>query len=246
MQNNHSFDKFINIHTATSAEKSQLKHHFLSQLNEVLLALKVDDNYTTSIGECLYASMITPWVTYHTPIHTMNMFTFTNEHKIELSNEELLAIFFHDAIYRPGSKVNEANSSLFMESLLVDTGISTNSLTLASNIIKDTAYHISGEIQKESELVMDIDVSGFAATPGQFAFQSKLIEYEFQRSPHRSDEIVYSLEQFLTGRLAFLEKLKSKKSLYRTPFFMSKFEKKAQLNISNAISEVKTRIENEL
>jgi predicted metal-dependent HD superfamily phosphohydrolase len=172
----------------------------------------------------------------------MSIFEFAKENDIKLTSVEELSILFHDAIYRPGSKFSESLSVKFMESLLDETGVKYDDINNTSKIILATARHLTDN-DEEHKLVMDLDMSGFSAPPGEFTFQGEMIEKEFHNG-HRSD--LYTMEQFLNGRLKFLTKLQERKSIYRTPMFLKKFEKRAQTNLANAISEVKRRIESEL
>jgi predicted metal-dependent HD superfamily phosphohydrolase len=242
MQN---YQKFFNIHTAGEDDLHILKKDFHKLLEDTLLDIDCDQEYIPSIVNSLYSSMINFRVYYHTPVHVMSIFSFAKEHHIELSRSEKLAIFFHDAIYRPGSKNNERYSIDFMKSLLNETRTNNDVINIASHIIHYTALHLEELISSPGveNLVMDLDMSGFSATPGVFTFQSLMIEKEFHRG-YGSD--LFTLEQFLKGRKKFLTALKNKKTIYRTEFFLDKFEKRAQINLSNAIIEVDRRIESEL
>lgn len=231
------FNKFVNIHTLSLKEIEHLENSFLEKVKEVLLPLECDLRYINSIGMSLFKSMSSGLVFYHTPVHIMSIFDFAVENNISLSPTQELSILFHDAIYRPRSKINESLSVKFMESLLQETGVPEKEIITAGHIIDATSRHLQDD-EEEHKLVMDLDMSGFVSTPGQFTFQSEMIEKEF----YNGNNDLYTLEQFLTGRLGFLTKLQQKKSIYRTPMFLKKFEKRAQLNLSNAINEVKRRI----
>ncbi len=242
------YQNFFNIHTAPEEDLHILKKDFHKLLEDTLLEVDCDQEYVTSIVNSLYSSMVNFRVYYHTPVHVMSLFSFAKEHRIELNRSEKLAIFFHDAIYRPGSKNNEDLSIAFMESLLTETGADANVIKDARYIIWSTSKHLVDdngpvELYGPFKLVMDLDMSGFSATPGVFTFQSLMIEKEFHRG-YGSD--IFTKEQFLKGRQKFLKALKNKKSIYRTERFLDQFEKRAQINLSNAIIEVDRRVESEL
>lgn len=242
MQN---YQNFFNIHTASVDDLHNLKIDFHKLLEDTLLQVDCDQEYISSIADSLYSSMVNFRVYYHTPVHIMSIFSFAKEYNIKLSNAEKLAIFFHDAIYRPGSKNNEQYSIEFMKSLLKETGVNDDFINTASYLIHCTGLHLEELISSPGveNIVMDLDMSGFSSTPGVFTFQSLMVEKEFHRG-YGSD--LFSVEQFLNGRKKFLTALKNKKTIYRTKFFLDKFEKRAQINLSNAIIEVNRRIESDL
>lgn len=241
----HNYQNFFNIHSANETDLHNLKKDFHKSLEDTLTDANCDQEYISAIVNSLYSSMVNFRVYYHTPVHIMSILSFSKEHGIELTNAEKLAIFFHDAIYRPGSKNNERYSIDFMKSLLNETGIRPDIINTTGYLIHHTSLHLEDLISSigVENLVMDLDMSGFTATPGVFTFQSLMIEKEFHRG-YGSD--IFTLSQFLKGRKKFLTALKNKKSIYRTKLFLDKFEHRAQINLSNAIIEVDLRIESEL
>ncbi len=238
------YTKLINVHSLKDKEVSNLKQDFINQFDETLTSLNCDEEFIPTIASTVFSSMMSTRLYYHTPAHILNMFSFAKENTITLTPIEELAILFHDAIYRPGSKMNEDSSVLLMESLLLNTNnVDEKNISAASSIIRSTGWHLQDDaISDSAKLVMDLDMAGFANSPGEFASNSELVEKEFHRG-YGND--VYTLEQFLNGRLKFLNALTARKSIYRTPFFLKKFEKRAQTNLKNAISEVTRRIESE-
>jgi len=239
-----SYSTFFNFHTASGVQLNSLKYDFTTKAYGTLQSLGCKHEFIDSIANTLYNSMTHKLVFYHTPVHIMSLFSFAKENNNKLTPIEELSILFHDSIYRPGSKINEAISANFLHCLLEDTGVEENDIRTAQRIIVATASHLreNNEILpllEEAQLVMDLDMSGFSAAPGIYNFQGQMIEKEFYPYP-------YNLKQFLEGRLKFLNALKSKKSIYRTQAFIEKFEKRAQLNLSNSIKEVERRIEVEL
>ena len=131
---------------------------------------------------------------------------------------------FHDAIYRPGYSKNEEKSNQYMLALLGGLGIDDTIVSRASDIILDTQLHLHPTVPESSELVMDIDMSGFAMGVKNFRIQNECISKEFLPKNPTDDD----MEPFLKGRLYFLETLAEKDKIYRTPFFKDKFEAIAQ------------------
>lgn len=239
-------EDFFNIHEASVEQFNTTKNDFCELLNILLNELGCDSAYATNISETLFCSMTNDRVFYHTPVHVMSMLYFAHLNKIPLRKTERLAIFFHDAIYRTlkaktKSDSNEYQSVKFMVALLANTGIDHAIIHEAASIIENTADHLEDGLFQFGNTVMDLDLSGFASGVRAFRIQNECIEKEFC-----TDEIRSSPEKmrvFLTGRLAFLDKLNSRKSLYRTDWFIQNCEQRARMNLKNAITETKRRME---
>ncbi len=243
------YKKLLDVHALKDKELVKLKQDFINQFDETLKSVNCDPEFIPSIASATFESMMSTRLHYHTPAHILNIFTFAKDNGITLKPYEELAILFHDAVYRPGSEKNKSEdlSNAFMKSLLGETGIAEEIITDVYYTIGATAYHLADEpsegMYEPFKLVMDLDMSGFSASPGEFASNSALVEKEFHRG-YGND--ICTLEQFLNGRFKFLVNLQNRKSIFRTPLFLKKFEKRSQTNLANAITEVRRRIEVEL
>jgi len=129
---------------------------------------------------------------------------------------------------------------MFMQSLLTDTGIDEKVIQTASEYISLTEHHLDDMVAfDDGKLIMDLDMNGFSADREIFNQQNKMIELEFTRM----DIPGYgcSETEFIRGRLKFLNALKSKKSIYRTQFFLDHYEKQAQDNLSYILDKTNER-----
>lgn len=216
---------------------------FALNLLNLLKSIGCDLYYQGCVCQSLIWSMLSNKNSYHNPTHILHILSFAKNNNIELEDWEVLAIYFHDAIYRPFGKQNEANSIQFMLSLLNETGVDKNVLTKAAFGIQSTAMHLETFVEKDFEKLLDLDVCMFAASRDIFLDLCYGIELEY----YRKDEHLFTgitEKQFLTGRLDFLKKLKYKKSIFRTKDFLEKHEKTAQDNISYAIIICEERLKN--
>lgn len=108
------------------------------------------------------------------------------------------AALFHDVVYVPGAKDNEALSATFAAQALREefTELGLQKIAL---IILDTKDHQPHFANIESCLVSDADMAGFAAAPEVFDATNRRIDDEFLI--HGGvDPIAYA-----TGRRGFLE-----------------------------------------
>lgn len=194
-------------------------------LCRVLLELGVRKAHANWVGEVLRAAMFTSEERYyHTGVHVLAMFDFAEEHKIELTPTEQLAILFHDAVYDPQEKlitVNEEASSDFLRALLwnkIDRRILKNAIT----IVRQTAMHgIEQEaLECLSPTVMDLDLSTFAY---EYYWFEKLQSFI-------CEEFGLTREKYTQLRNPFVKRLFTQKyGLYRTEAF-EKFSEIAKQN----------------
>lgn len=110
---------------------------------------------------------------YHTnAYHILSIFSFIERYKIKISNAQKIALLFHDAIYDMSVstvEVNKSRSIKFMDALLGHH--SDKYLASARRCIAATAFHCNSknletlllyDVNKEAELVMDLDLCFFA------------------------------------------------------------------------------------
>lgn len=219
--------------TLASADYGQI-------LADLLDRLKCNPYYSRSIIMSILWTSMSDKSSYHTPMHVLSILSFAQQHNIMLEDWEVLAIYFHDAIYRPTSKKNETNSIQYMLALLADTGIPDDVLTLAAFGIRATAFHLDEDVGNDVSKLMDLDMSMFALSTAAFLKLCDGIEQEYRRDVPNfdgCDEITY-----LTGRMKFLQTLKNKKSVFRTQQFLEMWESVAQENILAAIKAIEDRL----
>ena len=233
-----NYTNFFNIHETDKDNVLKTNYDFNTEFAKFLYEIDCNPYFIRSIYNTVFSSMTSDKVYYHTPVHVLAMLTFAELNNIKLENWEKLAIFFHDVIYRPGSKNNEINSIQFMMSLLDGTGVSESIKIQSANAIQATAMHLEQEWDPEFNNLMDLDMAGFSSDKQYYDIQNDCIKKEFCQ-PDLKNYKGSSIENFNKGRLSFLTSLKNKKSIYRTELFLNNFEQKAQENLINSIKEFK-------
>ena len=160
-----------------------------------------------------------------------------------------LAVYFHDAIYSPYPMHRLSNERLSAHLLqdyikthrddVIATGINPFELykieEIACDAIKATEYHLhdlreswSIRHKETTFLILDCDMAGFAKPYHEVLADSDRIfkEYQCLGLPHK---------QMLENRIAFLNKLLSKDTIYYTEYFKNTHEAKARDNIEAVI-----------
>lgn len=166
-----------------------------------------------------------PHRSYHDERHIDEMTGLASRMGFALTNEQLLAVWFHDIVYVPGSPHNEVVSAGLMRTIVAQNDAAFRAafdgvdLGLAETIILDTRKHAA--THEQSRLVLDLDMAIMGSSPERYADYVQGIRYEFS---------AFSQDAFFDGRAKFL------KSILQTRFFNldtfhDKFDAIAQKNI---------------
>lgn len=241
LQLSQDYSKLNSFDKLNEKELGFLKFDFSYLLSSVLQDLGCDEYFIRSIVLSTFFSYTSDKNTYHNPLHIMHIFDFALKNDLDLESWEVLSLFYHDVIYRPLSKNNEKNSVNFMLSLLSDCEISMEHLIKASYGIYKTALHLENDVEEEFIRIMDLDLASFSYDTDIFIENVNNIEKEYFR-PNSSSFKSIPEEEFLLKRKDFLNKMKSKKSIFRSSYFINKYENKAQENLKFALENIEKRI----
>jgi len=154
---------------------------------------------------------------YHGVYHPMHILEYAKENNIELSDEQVIAIIFHDVVYKIGGDKNEKASALFAEAVLMPhsyTPAHVKSLRKIKHHIIDTKQHFSATpnlLEPDSKLVLDLDICNMTLTFAEFSKWNAAIEAELGDIP-------------IQKRIDFLKKFSAKKKILLSDVFSDKEE----------------------
>ena len=124
--------------------------------------------------------------------------------------EVYTAIVFHDAIYQPGAKDNEARSAKWARTAQLAADARTNEIMVdrdrVAELIELTAKH--GHIDKadhDAAMFLDADMAILGSPPAQFAAYDEAIAVEYKHVPP---------EAYRAGRRAFLQAMAQKPRIF--------------------------------
>ena len=144
------------------------------------------------------------------------------------SDDIELAIFAHDLVYDTKKDDNELQSA---NKVLSWYGLKYNKPNeVLINLILSTSPNQT-PTTKDEALLKDLDLS-ILGTFVPFLFQN--YKTGIQQEYHS-----YSKEEYLKGRLDFLNNMLSKNRIYSTEFFYNNFENQAKENIRQEIFNLK-------
>jgi predicted metal-dependent HD superfamily phosphohydrolase len=187
---------------------------------------RVDRFIATSVAASACARM--KGLSYHTPAHILSIFDFAEEQGIQLLAWQKLAIWFHDVIYDPNAppKRNEKSSAEFLR-LMLGNYIQNHIIDEACEAIEITAEHMTDKpLPEDMALILDLDICSFAWDRDSHMHAASLVAEEYLT--------IYSLPDYVKGRLDFLRKMQKKGFFFRTPL-MQKYESVAAENIEAQI-----------
>jgi len=167
----------------------------------------------------------------HRHYHTLDHITACLEHlnKVKhLTNkpaEIAMALWFHDAVYKPLSKRNERQSALWAERFLKKNNIDEACISRVCSMIMATQHHAKNSSVDES-IMVDIDLSILGASSDHYDKFEHNIRKEYKRVP---------LILYTTKRKQLLQGFLDRAYIYNTGYFRDHFEHQARENISNAL-----------
>lgn len=140
-------------------------------------------------------------------------------------DEVELALWFHDAVYEPGSADNERVSADLARRGLGALGVSAASIERITNAIIATASHEAPV--GDAALVVDIDLAILGATPRAFQRFEQQIRLEHA---HVSEEA------YRRGRSAVLQGFLSREHIFTTSAVATLLESRARTNLRHAFA----------
>lgn len=145
----------------------------------------------------------------------------------DLSDEQTLAIWFHDAIYDPQSRTNEIDSADLAVEMLSACGYPEDGIDLVRQIVLDSEQH--EPTVPESAKVIDLDLCPLAAEP-------KI--YDHNHGNIRRENAWLSDAEFQTNLQIFLEGFLARDRIFWTPWGES-LEAPARENLQRTLDALR-------
>lgn len=175
--------------------------------------------------EALYAAYSEKHRFYHTVKHIEAMLRHYDVVKdlAERPAEVELAIWFHDAIYKPFSKSNELDSAEWAKEFSLSNGYDLEGAERVHSLIMATLHN--GAVQdKDQQLIVDIDLTILGASPEVYD--------EFERNVRKEYKMVPTFI-YRKKRKELLKSFLNNTSIYSLDYFKEKYENVARHNMNN-------------
>jgi predicted metal-dependent HD superfamily phosphohydrolase len=141
------------------------------------------------------------------------------------------ALWLHDCVYfaeRPDNEDRSADAAGMIAGLL---GCTPDFSARVRCCIMATR-HSTPPGRGDPALVADIDLTILGASPSDYDHYARAIRAEFGFAPD---------EQFIPGRIAFLQRMLDKDRIYATPHFHDELEVRACDNLTRELDELERR-----
>ena len=140
-----------------------------------------------------------------------------------LTDEQVLAVWFHDAVYDPHSATNEEDSAALAVELLSAEGYPAASVETVRGIVLDTKAHRAST--PAAEPVIDLDLGSLALPWAGFEANTDRIRREYA---HLSEA------ELDRGRRAMFEELLARERIFTTPWGAPR-EAAARANLARSL-----------
>jgi predicted metal-dependent HD superfamily phosphohydrolase len=130
-----------------------------------------------SVLEDVFDRLLARYREPHRHYHTVKHLAYVLAMADELTAQVLvrdprsvrLALFFHDAVYRPGAATNEADSAALARRELGDIGVHADLVDATAALILQTGTHEAADGDPDAAVVMDADLAVLASEPAVYA-----------------------------------------------------------------------------
>lgn len=165
---------------------------------------------------------------YHTAAHLRTVLDRVDELGAHASDADavLLAVWFHDAVYRPDRSENEERSAALAERALPEAGVPADRTAEVARLVRLTVTHDPAEGDTNGEALCDADLAVLAGSPTEYAEYAAAVRQEYGFLP---DEV------FLPGRAAVLRQLLDLPQLFHTPYGVRRWEHAARRNLATEL-----------
>jgi predicted metal-dependent HD superfamily phosphohydrolase len=134
-----------------------------------------------------------------------------------------VAVVFHDAIYVPGAKDNEARSADWVRR----SGLACD-LARAAALVELTASHgHNASVDRDAALFLDCDMAILGASPAAFDAYDAAIAREYAAVP---------AEAFRAGRRTFLQGVLAMPRIFLSDYFHELLDGAARSNLARALA----------
>lgn len=167
---------------------------------------------------------------YHSREHLTACLNHLDEVRDQAENpEEIeLALWFHDAIYKPFASDNERKSADWACGFLNDNAAASDAIARVEALIMVTCHDALPATEDEA-LMIDIDLAILGAEPDVYQVYERNVRREYRWVP-------WPLYRRQRGKI--LNQFMQRERLFHTDYFHERLDNQARANLVEAISEL--------
>ncbi|MGE3109436.1 MAG: hypothetical protein AB7G11_15315 [Phycisphaerales bacterium] len=168
---------------------------------------------------------------YHDLRHIESCLKMFDEVRLLADDKDAVefAVWLHDSVYiaeRPDNEERSADAAGMVAALL---GCRPEFVQRVRELIAVTRHHET-PARGDPAVISDIDLAILGSDP---------VEYEEYRRAIRDEFAFASDEQFRTGRIAFLERMLERRSIFATPYCQREYEWRARDNLESELDRLR-------
>lgn len=167
---------------------------------------------------------------YHTIDHLEAMINDLKEVKDKITDWDttILAVFYHDIIYKASSNTNEGDSAKLAMQRLATIGYPADKIAKCANMILATKQHETTE-DTDTNFLIDADLAILGKSTEDYLKYTEQIREEY---------FIYPDFMYTSGRKKALNHFLQMDKIYKTEYFANKHEVQARTNIKNELDEM--------
>ncbi len=180
----------------------------------------------------IFKALFAAYSEHHRYYHTAQHITAVLQHfdavidLFECAREVELALWFHDAVYKPMSATNELDSADWAAEFLLTQGAAPKQVEKVHGLIMATVHSAVCETADES-LLIDIDLTILGASEKNYNDFEQAIRREYRLVPY----FLYRKK-----RKEILQGFLTRDRIYQNDYFFDKLESQARLNMDKAVA----------
>ncbi|WP_405925030.1 hypothetical protein [Streptomyces sp. NBC_00035] len=180
-------------------------------------------------------NLLTRWQEPQRRYHTLTHLTAVLDHIDVLEKYAdtpdlvRLAAWFHDAVYLPDRSENEERSAHLAERALPEAGLSSPDTAEVARLVRLTVTHAPADDDRNGQVLCDADLAILAAPAPAYAAYTTAVREEYAFVP---------AEAFREGRAAILRQLLDLPRLFRTPYGVREWERRARENLRTELAQL--------
>ncbi|MBB5267047.1 hypothetical protein [Algibacter amylolyticus] len=165
---------------------------------------------------------------YHNLEHLENMLIELENVKSQIRNLDtlLFSIYYHDIVYKATRSDNEHQSAIVFEKRINKT--SFDGIIDCMNQIEATKEH-KHSTDNDTNILLDLDLSVLGKSTEEYSKYSKNIRKEYR---------VYPDFMYRKGRKKALKNIIELNSIFKTDYFISKYESQAKENLKFELEQL--------
>lgn len=167
-----------------------------------------------------------PHRAYHNPNHLQHVFAELKSAGVA-NLAVAWAVWYHDAIYRPGAKDNEARSADLARQEMKALGLAPDLIARVAQLILATRSHQGATADTVEVLFLDADLAILGAAPDEYESYKRAIRAEHGNVP----SLLYN-----RGRRQFLRQMLQRPRIFQSDHFYARYEERARANMAEELA----------